>query len=188
MGFARIRRASIPWPLTADEGKMTISTSAIQARHALGRAQAGDYIDWAVDALALGSDSPNLRILAGLDRFISPFEAEEHFKKARKELGLSAPGRQQAILDYAISLAETILEPGSDYQTIVSKLAELCHSNEYPDFLMEWYSVEDGLADIRAGCYPYGYEALYQADPRKIVTNIAQAFIVERKQRTDRSR
>ena len=160
---------------------MTISTPVIQARHALGRAQAGDYIDWATGALKSGSDSPNLRILAGLDRFVSPFEAEEHFKKARQELGLSAPDRQQAIRDYAFNLAESILEPQSDYQTFVARLAELCYSNDYPAFLMEWYSLEDGLTDIRAGNYPHGYESLYKADPRKVVTDMARLFINQKR-------
>ena len=53
---------------------MTMTTPAIQARHVLGRAQAGDYIEWAVEALASGSDSPNLRILAGLDHYCPGIE------------------------------------------------------------------------------------------------------------------
>lgn len=156
---------------------MTISTPTIQARHAMGRASAGDYIDWAADALAAGTDSRNLRILAGLDRFVSTFEAEEHFMKAREELGLVAPDRDQALKDYAVHLAEQILEPDSKYPELVAQLAELCWTNDYPGFLMDWYSLDDGLDNALAGEYPWGYEALYQADPRKVVTHVARAFI-----------
>jgi len=162
---------------------MTITTPAIQARHVLGRAQTGDYIDWAVDAMVAGFDSPNLRMLAGLDRFVSPFEAEEHFKRARRELNLPEPNREQAQRDYSIHLAECILDPGSDFETLVAKLSELCYTNDYPDYLMEWYSLDDGLTDIRAGHYPHGYDELYHADPRKIACDVATAFIKSNSER-----
>jgi len=157
--------------------EMTMTTPAIQARHILGCAQAGDYIDWAVDAMVAGFDSRNLRILAGLEPCVASFEAEEHFKRARRELNLPKPNREQALRDYAIHLAECILLPDSDFETLVAKLSELCHTNDYPDYLMEWYLLLDGLTDIRTGHYPHGYDELYQAEPRKIACDVATAFI-----------
>lgn len=154
-----------------------MTTPAIQARHVLGRAQAGDYIEWATDAMTSGSDSPNLRILAGLDRFVSPFEAEDHFKRARKELGLAEPSQEQAIRDYAIHLAELILEPDSDFDSLVEKLSKLCNIEDYPAYLMEWYSLDDGLTSLRTGHYPHGYDELYQTDPREVVCGVARSFI-----------
>lgn len=159
---------------------MMMTTPAMQARHVLGRAQAGGYVDWATDAMMAGSDSPNLRILAGLDRFVSPFEAEDQFKRARKELGLPTPNRDQALKDYAIHLAESIHKPASNFDILVAKLSELHHTNDYPDcpdYLMEWYSLDDGLTDIRSANYPYGFDELYQSDPSKIVVEIANTFI-----------
>ena len=156
-----------------------MTTPAIQAQHVLGRAQAGDYIDWAVDALVSGSDSPNLRILAGLDRFVSSFEAEEHFKKARKELGLPTPSRDRAIKNYALHLACCILDPDSPYETLVAKLSELCYTNDYPAYLMEWYALDDEIPDISTRHYPYGFDKLHQVDPRKVVTEIAKRFITD---------
>lgn len=156
---------------------MTFPTSAIQLRHASGSAQASDYIDWAAGALEGGSDSRHLRVLAGLDRSVSAFEAEESFKKAREELGLPMLDRDEAIKAYAVHLAEAILEPESDYPAIVAQLARLCSANDYPDYLSDWYSLDDGLTNALAGEYPWGYEALYQADPREVVAHVARAFI-----------
>jgi hypothetical protein len=156
---------------------MVLSTPAIQAKHALGRASAGDYIDWAASALESGADSRHLRILAGFDRLGSFFEAGEYFTKARLELGLATPDRDQALRDYAVHLAQAILEPDSDYPKIVAQLAELCWANDYPGYLADWYSLDDGLTNALAGEYPWGYEALYQADPREVVTHVAREFI-----------
>lgn len=156
---------------------MKMSTSAIQAKYVLGRGQAADYIDWAVVALTEGLDSKNLRILAGLDRFVSPFEAEEYFLKARKELSLPEPTKEEAIRAYAVHIARGLLEPDSDFGTLVRMLSELCSSNDYPKCLMVWYNLDDGLCDIKTGGYPHSFESLYGADPRIVVEKTAREFI-----------
>ena len=69
------------------------------------RAQKGmdikDYINWAVNALADGFDSPSLAILASLDyRELSQIEAPEYFLKAIKELKLPIPDSELALKNW----------------------------------------------------------------------------------------
>jgi hypothetical protein len=154
-----------------------ISTPAIQAKHALQRTQTEDYVEWATSMLEAGEDSENLRILAGLSRFASPFEAEEHFRKARKELGISEPTKVQAIRDYAIHLAQQIIDETIPFQQGVEILSQLCYSNDYPKYLMGWYNLDDGLTDIRCGQYPHTYPDLYGKSPKEIVIRAAHTFI-----------
>ena len=66
------------------------------------RAQKGvavqDYVNWAVNALVDGFDSPSLAILAGLGYDItSEIEAPDYFLKTVKELALPIPDCELAI-------------------------------------------------------------------------------------------
>ena len=53
--------------------------TSILGKRILGTAQTEDMVDWAVDALEKGFDTPSLRILAGLSKYGSGFETEEYF-------------------------------------------------------------------------------------------------------------
>jgi|GEM_PF-2022639 len=156
---------------------MEISTLSIQAKFVLGRAQSGDYIDWAVNELAKGWDSKNLRILAGLEKASSPFEAEAYFLKARTELLLPEFTKDEAIRVYALHLAQQIILSEGNFETLVGMISELCYSNGYPKYLMVWYDLNDGLCDKRSGDYPYACEALYKTDSKSVVDAIAREFI-----------
>jgi len=157
---------------------MKIPTKVILAMSALECARTSDFIAWAIDELVAGRESDALAVLAGFDERVSSFELGEYFQKAKRELCVAEPTRAEAMNQYTTYLAQRILESGSDYRSIVAKLAKLCYSNDYPSYLMEWYDLEDGLCDIEsAKNYPFAYEALYQADPRVIAEDLARSFL-----------
>jgi hypothetical protein len=156
---------------------MKTPTKVLLAMSALGCVQAKDLVAWAVDSMVNGLDSESLRILAGFDERESIFDLQEYFTKVKSELGLCEPPKDEAIRTYSLHLAKAILEPGSDYELLVSQLYELCHMNDYPGYLMDWYLLDDGLWDIRAGQYPIGFEQLYEADAREVTIGIARTFI-----------
>src|SRR4051812_4317717 len=105
---------------------MKISSAEIQVKYALRRIHDGDYIDWAVGCLEDGLDSKSLRILAGFERFASPFECEEYFLKARTELALPEPTLEEALCTYATHIAQQILQPESDFHKLVGMVSALC--------------------------------------------------------------
>jgi hypothetical protein len=157
---------------------MKMPATVILAMSALDCARSEDFIAWAVDEMVAGRYSDALAVLAGFDESVSSFELREYFQKAKRELGLSEPTKPEAIQCYSTHLAQSVLEPGSDYRPIVTKLSALCYSNDYPSHLMEWYELEDGLCDIESmKNYPFAYEALYQADPRAVVEDVARRFL-----------
>lgn len=71
-------------------------TTALLAKRVQGSVRSQNYVDWAVQALAEGFDSPSLSILAGLDieKDFSRLEAENCFAKVVQELGLVIPMRK----------------------------------------------------------------------------------------------
>jgi hypothetical protein len=64
-------------------------TEYLLLRRALGRAQAEDYVEWAVQCLSHGLDGSNLRILAGLSAQLDRDDIERYFLLARRDLGLT---------------------------------------------------------------------------------------------------
>jgi hypothetical protein len=156
---------------------MKIPTDVLLAMDVLGTIKTKDVVDWAVDSLVAGLDSDSLRILAGFDESDSIFEIRDYFTKVKSELDLHEPLKDQAVRIYSVHLANAILEKDSNYGSLVSQLSELCYKNDYPDYLMEWYSLDDGLLDIQAANYPFGFQELNKADPREFTVGVARTFV-----------
>jgi hypothetical protein len=85
-------------------------TSKILAYKELDDFNMSDSIDWAVDMLGIGYESPSLLILAGLSKPTDLYEAEEYLKGSIKELGLKIPERNVAISQYCKYLIEKIAD------------------------------------------------------------------------------
>jgi hypothetical protein len=85
-------------------------TSKILAYKELDDFNMDDSIDWAVDMLGIGYESPSLLILAGLSKPTDLYEAEEYLKGSIKELGLKIPERNVAIFQYCRYLIEKIAD------------------------------------------------------------------------------
>jgi hypothetical protein len=146
------------------------STSAIVlAKHALACAITCDYVNWAISSLSVGDDTPNPRILAGMDLSEALYEVEPVLLKAKRELGLASPTEEEASRDYSLGLASLILEPSSDYASIVGLLSSLCFTHEYLKYLIDWYFLNDKLADIATEGYPHSFEKLYGNDATAVV-------------------
>jgi hypothetical protein len=62
---------------------------------------AQDCVDWALQALCEGLDSPSLRILAGLEPLLNSFEVLGYTKKTLKELGINELVGVEAVLAYS---------------------------------------------------------------------------------------
>lgn len=69
------------------------------------------YAQWAQTLLENGTDSPSLRVLAGLDvpRAGDTEEIELYFKRSLAELNIAVPSKRQAIDAYASDITEGII-------------------------------------------------------------------------------
>jgi hypothetical protein len=65
-----------------------VISEVLLVRRALGQAQPEDCVQWAVGRLEAGADTPNLRILAGLNSRWDREEIERYLALARAELGV----------------------------------------------------------------------------------------------------
>ena len=143
----------------------------------MNRVTAADYVEWATGMLTDGHDSPNLRMLAGLDERGSVFEAEEHFSRALRELQISEPDESGKLRAYACDLAQQILDGTLAAEAGVKALYEVCLATDYARPFMIWLYLDDALDSIRAGIYPHTYETATAGNYNEIVKVEAQKFI-----------
>src|SRR5215204_1733087 len=81
--------------------RMEFFLKSIFGKRALRQLSSPDYVEWAGEMLGKGYDSHSLRILAGLDKFVSTDDAEDYFVRSIRELDPTIPETQDAIRDYA---------------------------------------------------------------------------------------
>ncbi len=67
-----------------------------------------DCVDWAVEMIAMGYETPNLYILAGLSKPANYFETAEYLKRALEELHLQAKTGDDGVLSYSCYYIEQI--------------------------------------------------------------------------------
>jgi hypothetical protein len=156
---------------------MSLSVTTVFGRRAMNRVTAADYIEWATGMLTEGHDSPNLRMLAGLDERGNVFEAEEHFSKALRELQIPEPDESGKLRAYACDLARQILDGTVAAEAGVKALYQVCLVTGYARPFMVWLYLDDALDSIKAGVYPYTYETATAANYSDIVKMEAQRFI-----------
>src|SRR4026209_423182 len=113
-------------PAAGVYANMNYLITAILGKKALQQLSSGDYVDWAGELLVQGYYSRSLRILAGLDRFVSTFEAEDYFVRAITELNLTLPDSDTAIRAYACAIARQIVEDEITAPEGVRALFKIC--------------------------------------------------------------
>jgi hypothetical protein len=152
-------------------------TKAIFGKRALGQLSASSYVEWAGEMLVQGYDSYSLRILAGLDKFVSTFEAEDYFNRSLKELDLSLPDSENAIRAYACEIAGQIIEGKVAGQEGVRALNQICIATDYDRDFMTWYELDDALDSLLYGEYPFTYESATLDNFDEIAKQEATNFI-----------
>jgi len=83
-----------------------------------------DAINWAVESLKSGMDTPSLRILAGLQRY-EFHEVAHYLKQSLKELGHQTPSYSVAKAAYMMEVAESLLSHPKDFFSYLEKLHSL---------------------------------------------------------------
>jgi hypothetical protein len=73
-------------------------TSKMLAYQHLKNFDIDQAIDWAVEMLSLGYETPSLLILAGISKPTNFFEAEKYLLRSINELGIELPEEHDAIV------------------------------------------------------------------------------------------
>ncbi len=132
-----------------------------------------DFVEWAVQALCDGFDSPALRLLAGLDLGgqVSAFEAAEHFRTALAELRVDLPDQDSLIRTYVREIARDIADGALSPQAGVHRIhSEVLAPFDHPADLMSWCFLWEGLR-------PGSYDSLDGAALDDVIRQTARAWL-----------
>jgi hypothetical protein len=106
-----------------------------------GELRREDIPDVAAELLAAGTDTPTVRVLAGLvGQELS--QAHELFVRMLSELGRTAPTRDQAATTMARDLASQALAPGAHLRRICREGARLAFAMDYHRALLPFYEAD----------------------------------------------
>jgi hypothetical protein len=119
-----------------------MSLEVAQALQLRGLLRREDIPAVAVDLLEAGRDTPTIRRLAGLSRD-DLYYAVELFSRVLEELEREEPALDDAASALARHLAEAALAPEADLRALAADGARLAVAFDYPDVLMEFYSIND---------------------------------------------
>ncbi len=104
-----------------------------------------EAVEWATELLELGFDTPNLRILAGLDPKPDSADVERHLQLVLEELACDGWTETQTRAAYALVMAKRIVAgdvpPVDGCRAIYSSVAR---PFQYPTELSAWVHLDDG--------------------------------------------
>lgn len=153
----------------------TPTTSEIVALHVLGERPGQLAVDWAVDLLVRGYDTPALRQLAGESEPFDSYEIEKLLKRAFRDLNVIIPEEQKAaqVLLVSARIRQLLAGEASSKETM-SELLQLYYAFDEPKELFDFYLLNAARAGIALGEDPIYWQDYW---PEANAGNIDQIVI-----------
>ncbi len=155
------------------------STEEIVALRKTGLAADQRFVDWAIDALVQGQDSPGLRILAGETAPFSHFEMQTLVDRTFRELGLTAsPSIQDALKTLAKRLARLVLAGEAERGTALQELRRY-----YVEFdasvLQDFYLLSHALEDLQSEWHQWYWPEADRSNIDRVIDERFRALVDE---------
>lgn len=109
-----------------------------------------DCVDWAIEMLQLGHETPSLLILAGLTKPTDQNEARDYLRMALRELELSEKTGDEATLSYA-SYYITRIASGEEIKRNLSMVYDFCLARDYDKLIYDFYLLHWAWSDLDYG-------------------------------------
>lgn len=97
-----------------------------------------DSIDWAIDMLELGHESPFLLMLASFNKPSNYFEVKEYVTAAINEIGLKPQSGDAAIFSYA-SYHISQMAKGKEIRKNLTEVYNVCTLRDYEESVHDFY-------------------------------------------------
>ena len=97
-----------------------------------------EVIDWALDMLNLGYDTPNLLITSSLSEIDNYFEKAHYFEKACQELGFAPLVGETGIISYSSFFIKKIALD-EQVRTNLAEVYAFCQTKDYADSIYDFY-------------------------------------------------
>lgn len=138
-----------------------------------------DSIDWAIEMLQLGHETPSLLILAGLTKPTNQFEVRDYLKRALDELELNEKTGDDATLSYC-SYYILKISRGEEVKRSLVSVYEFCRANDYEENIFDFYLLHWAWDDLDHGDeYNHYWPDANRHTIKQIVIDIAKKWILE---------
>ena len=141
-----------------------------------------ESIDWAIEMMELGYESPTLYMLAGFNKPTNYFEVIDYVTDTVKELGLEMKNGDNAILSYASYYVHQIAKSQKVRENLTD-LYKFCQMRDYEDLVYDFYLLYwawDAL-DYEDNEYNHYWEGARRANIENIVIDEANNWIEKNK-------
>jgi hypothetical protein len=138
-----------------------------------------ECIDWALEMVSLGYNTPSLIIMAGLSRPTNYFQTVEYLKQALTELKFEILHGDKAILSYC-SYYITKMSQSENIRENLKEVYKFCQSRDYEKLIYDFYLLYWAWDDIDHGQEhtPY-WEDANKENIQTIVVNTATKWIAK---------
>ncbi len=136
------------------------------------------WIDWAVDSLVAGHDTPSLRVLAGEAAPFNQFEMGSLVDQTLDELHVRLPETEDdAAVVCATPLVKRLASQDVETAEALSTLAQLCIERDYLRDLYCFYLLHFAFDDLQAGEHQWYWEGATRENINGIVAQEARAWV-----------
>jgi hypothetical protein len=97
-----------------------------------------ESIDWAIEMISLGYESPTLFMLASFVKPTNYFEVIDYIKNSVKELGLKMKTGDEATISFASYYVHQIAK-GKSIRENLTELYKFCQMRNYDDLIYNFY-------------------------------------------------
>ena len=113
-------------------------TYKVVALHEVIQLDPNECVDWAIQMLELGYETPNLLMLAGSCKSTSYFEIKSLLENAIQELGLKMKSGDQGVISYSYYFIKEI-SLGKNVRLNLTELYEFCKQRDYEGIIYDFY-------------------------------------------------
>jgi len=138
-----------------------------------------ECVDWAIEMLQLGHDTPSLLILAGLSKPTNQFEVRDYLKRALSELELDEKTGDDATLSYSSYYIKKISKR-EDIKRNLGMVYEFCKARDYEKVIFDFYLLYWAWTDLDYGNeYQSYWPDADKSNIEQIVIETAEKWIEE---------
>lgn len=141
-----------------------------------------ECIQWAIEMLQLGYETPSLLIVAGLPKSPNQWELHSYLKAALTELGLQEKAGEAATLSYSAYHIIKIAER-QEVKRNLAMMYEFCLRRDYDKLIFDFYLLYWAWQDLDYETVQHYWEGANRNNIEQIVVEKAKKWVVVHKER-----
>lgn len=139
-------------------------------------------VDWALEMIMVGYDTPTLLILAGLNKPTNYFQTIEYLNAAFKELRLEVKTGYEGVVSYSSYFIKRIAA-NEQVKENLKAVYKYCQAHDFEGSIYDFYLLYWAWGDLDYGnAFQYYWEGANKDNIEAIVVKTAQDWLMKNEQ------